>query len=260
MHTILLIGKMNNLLKDMNDYLRQYFTVQISTENPQSAVGMIKVTNPELVLISLVGWFDSDAELFRRLQKEFPKLPVLTLGTDSERAGFMSFYESGQFEHLIRPLANKDVLSAVCTRLDLNEKQVIDSAVKPGDGRPKVLVVDDNVTTLRNLKSILEDKYNVTLANSGMKAMTSIGKDRPDVILLDYEMPVCDGRQTLEMIRADEDLREIPVIFLTGVNSREHIEAVLKLRPAGYMLKPAVPAKLKEAIDKACEKRRSMLQ
>ena len=73
-------------------------------------------------------------------------------------------------------------------------------------------------------------------------------------------MPVCDGRQTLEMIRADEDLREIPVIFLTGVNSREHIEAVLKLRPAGYMLKPAVPAKLKEAIDKACEKRRSMIQ
>ena len=51
MHTILLIGKMNTLLMDMNDYLRQYFTVQISTENPQSAVGMIKVTKPELILI-----------------------------------------------------------------------------------------------------------------------------------------------------------------------------------------------------------------
>ena len=64
--------------------------------------------------------------------------------------------------------------------------------------------------------------------------MTAIGKKRPDLILLDYEMPVCDGRQTLEMIRADEELKDIPVIFLTGVNDREHIESVLSLKPAGY--------------------------
>ena len=53
------------------------------------------------------------------------------------------------------------------------------------------------------------------------------------------------------MIRADEDLTQIPVIFLTGVNDREHIEAVLKLKPAGYLLKPAVAEKLIAAIEKA---------
>lgn len=98
---------------------------------------------------------------------------------------------------------------------------------------------------------MLEDKYNITLANSGMKAMTSIGKSRPDVVLLDYEMPVCDGRQTLEMIRADEELSSIPVIFLTSVNDRKHIESVLRLRPAGYLLKPAKPDTLISAIEKA---------
>ena len=80
--------------------------------------------------------------------------------------------------------------------------------------------------------------------------MTSIGKKRPDLILLDYEMPVCDGKMTLEMIRAEEDLKNIPVVFLTAVNDRANIEAVLKLKPAGYFLKPPVKDKLLAEIGK----------
>ena len=71
--------------------------------------------------------------------------------------------------------------------------------------------------------------------------------------MLVYEMPVCDGRMTLEMIRADEDMKNIPVIFLTAVNDRANIEAVLKLKPAGYFLKPAVKDRLIEEIDRILE-------
>ena len=63
-------------------------------------------------------------------------------------------------------------------------------------------------------------------------------------------MPVCDGKMTLEMIRADEDLTSIPVVFLTAVNDRANIEAVLKLKPAGYFLKPPVKDRLLLEIDK----------
>lgn len=122
---------------------------------------------------------------------------------------------------------------------------------KLGEFRKRILVVDDNAPTLRSIKAMLEDKYDVQIVPSGTKAMTSIGKKRPDLILLDYEMPVCDGRQTLEMIRSEADLTTIPVIFLTGVSDRAHIEAVLSLHPAGYMLKPPVKEKLEEAIEKA---------
>ena len=251
MNTIVMIGKMNELMKNINGFLRQYFSVQLCSENPKNAIGMVKVVEPELVLISLVGLFDVDKELFEILQKDFSDIPVITIGTEAESRIFRSFYESGQFVNLVRPLENSDVLSAICKTLGVDEVELKAKAVEKADGRKKVLVVDDNATTLRSIKGMLDEKYNVTLANSGMKALTSIGKNRPDVILLDYEMPVCDGRQTLEMIRADEEMSSIPVIFLTGVNDREHIEAVLKLRPSGYMLKPAVPDKLIEAIEKA---------
>lgn len=254
MKTVLMIGKMNELMKDINDFLKQYFRVQLCAENPQNALGMVKVVQPDLILISLIGMYDVNTALFTRLEQECPAVPVLTIGTESERKSFLVFYEGRQFENLIRPIENTDVLTAICRRLELDEQAVRDGAVTQDDGRKKILVVDDNATTLRSIKGMLEEKYQITLANSGMKAMTSIGKNRPDAILLDYEMPVCDGRQTLEMIRADEELMDIPVIFLTGVNDREHIEAVLKLRPAGYLLKPAVPDKLIAAIEAALTK------
>lgn len=117
--------------------------------------------------------------------------------------------------------------------------------------KKKLLIVDDDGTTLRVLKGMLEHQYDVTIVNSGVNAIKAIGKKRPDVILLDYEMPVCDGRQTLEMLRADEESRNIPVVFLTGVNDREHIEAVLSLRPAGYLLKPPDKKRIVEAIKSA---------
>lgn len=97
---------------------------------------------------------------------------------------------------------------------------------------------------------MLEEYYEVALAISGAQAMTSIGKKRPDLILLDYEMPVCDGKMTLEMIRADEDLQSIPVVFLTSINDRANIEAVLKLKPAGYFLKPPVKDRLLGELEK----------
>ncbi|MBQ8956206.1 MAG: response regulator [Lachnospiraceae bacterium] len=253
MKKILMIGKMNELTKDVNDFLSKYFRIQLSMENPQTALGMVKVIEPDLVLISLVGLYDVNTVLFGRLQKEFPEIPVLTIGTEREQQDVLSFYEGRQFENLIRPIENSDIFSAICRRLNLNEQSVREGAAVNEDGRKKVLVVDDNATTLRSIKGMLEEKYNIMLANSGMKAMTSIGKNRPDAILLDYEMPVCDGKQTLEMIRADEDLTTIPVIFLTGVNDRAHIQAVLKLRPSGYLLKPAVPEKLIAAIEEALQ-------
>ena len=122
--------------------------------------------------------------------------------------------------------------------------------VKEVRSRKLVMIVDDNAATLRTIKEMIQDNYDVTVATSGMKALTAMGKNPPDLILLDYEMPVCDGKQTLEMIRADDEFKDIPVIFLTGVSDRAHIEAVLTLKPAGYMLKPAIKEKLLEIIDK----------
>lgn len=253
MKKIIMIGKMNELLKDINEYLHRYFRIQLCTDDTQSTLGMLKVIKPDLIIVSLVGLYDINTELFDRISDTFPYIPVITIGTERECKGILKYYDDSQFENLVRPIDNSELFAAVCRRMGISQEEVLKNESAVEDRRAKVLVVDDDMTTLRTTKEMLDDKYNVTLANSGMKAMTSIGKSRPDIILLDYEMPVCDGKQTLEMIRADEDLRDIPVIFLTGVNDSEHIKAVLALRPARYLLKPADPKTIIETIDKVLE-------
>ena len=67
--------------------------------------------------------------------------------------------------------------------------------------------------------------------------------------MLDYEMPEWDGKKTLEEIRKDEEIMDIPVMFLTGVAEKEYIAAVLGLNPAGYLLKPVEQSKLLKSIE-----------
>lgn len=253
MKKILLIGKLNSVVKETNIFLSQFFHVQLCSENASVLEGMLKIVNPDLVLISLIGAYDIDTSIFFMLSDQYANIPVLTIGTKEESKTFFQYYEDGQFENLIRPVENTIIMDAVCRRLGLDKKEVEKDAAEEKKGavdRKRILVVDDNGTTLRTMKAMLEEYYEVALAISGAQAMTSIGKKRPDLILLDYEMPICDGRMTLEMIRADEEMKDIPVIFLTAINDRANIEAVLKLKPAGYFLKPAVKDRLLAEIDK----------
>ena len=97
---------------------------------------------------------------------------------------------------------------------------------------------------------MLKEKYEVRVATSGMQALTLIGKKKPDMIFLDYEMPICDGRMTFQMIKELDEAKDIPIVFLTGVSDKEHIEAVLELKPAGYLLKPANADRIYNIIEK----------
>lgn len=117
------------------------------------------------------------------------------------------------------------------------------------NGRRKVLVVDDSGMMLRTVKSVLEDRYEVSLANSAMKAFAAIEKSRPDMILLDYDMPVCDGKMMFEMLRKTPETEDIPVFFLTAVDDKKKIMDVLELEPEGYVLKPVNGKKLIERIE-----------
>ena len=117
----------------------------------------------------------------------------------------------------------------------------------------KILVVDDSMTMRQGIKEMLSEDYEVAVAQSGMSAIRSITLDRPDLVLLDYEMPVCDGRQVLEMIRSEDELAALPVIFLTGRTDPESVKKVVALKPAGYLSKFLKQEDIKRKIDKFFE-------
>ncbi len=113
----------------------------------------------------------------------------------------------------------------------------------------KILVVDDSDVFRQAMKELLGSDYEVALAKSGVSAIRSLTLDRPDLVLLDYEMPVCDGYQVLGMIRSEESIADIPVIFMSGRVDKERVDKILALKPAGYLLKTLKPAEIKHSID-----------
>ena len=232
MAEILLIGKPNEILKDLHKYLSGYFHVQLSTDDPGIVEGILGMMRPDLIVVSLVGINNINPKLFRLLERKCANTSVITIGTNYEWQCLLRHYDQKNFMNLIRPIENSDVLFAIQDRLGLDRKG------EKKNKKKKILVVDDNGATLRMLKGMLENDFEIMLAASGTKAVAIIGRDKPDLILLDYDMPVCDGKQTLEMIRSEDEMADIPVIFLTSVKDKEHIQAVLSLNPAGYLLKP----------------------
>lgn len=115
--------------------------------------------------------------------------------------------------------------------------------------RKKILVVDDSSFMLQTMQKLLDTEYEVLLAKTGISAIRCITLNRPDLILLDYEMPVYDGRQVLEMIRSEEDFADIPVFFLTSRADAEIVKKVMFLKPTGYMLKNMKSEDIKKTID-----------
>ncbi len=112
------------------------------------------------------------------------------------------------------------------------------NTVKGIPGAANILVIDDNVILLRTVKEMLDSNYNVSIATSGEQALKSIARKKPDVILLDYEMPEMNGEDVIRQLREDEATANIPVLFLTSSANREVVKKLIMLNPDGYMLKP----------------------
>lgn len=123
-------------------------------------------------------------------------------------------------------------------------------------GKPKVLVVDDSKTIRCYISDMLKADYDVAQAESGIAAIRTITLNKPDLILLDYEMPICDGRQTLEMLRSDANYADVSVIFLTGRGDPESVKKVMSLKPAGYLLKNRNPESIKKEVDNFFQKKK----
>ena len=102
-----------------------------------------------------------------------------------------------------------------------------------------ILIVDDNLVSLRQISALLSKDYEVSLAKSGELALQICAQKPPDLILLDVEMPGMDGFETIARLKGDAQLKNVPVIFLTGNNDAETQKKCLGSGAVDFVTKPA---------------------
>ena len=111
--------------------------------------------------------------------------------------------------------------------------------------RNSVLIVDDEKSNIITLTRILGDEYTVKVANNGAYALKVAQSQKPELILLDILMPGMDGYEVMEKLRQTEETKDIPVIFISGLDSEEAEEKGLSLGAADYISKPFKPTVVK---------------
>ncbi len=125
------------------------------------------------------------------------------------------------------------------------------------DKIPRILIVDDEPFNVDYLEQELEDlNYQTITAANGKDALEKIGAEKPDLVLLDIMMPIMDGFTVLEKVKADSEIRNIPIIVISANNDLPNMVKGIELGAEDYLPKPFEPTLLKARIQSCLEKKR----
>lgn len=268
MKRILFVADFNDTAHCIQEAMLSRYQVQLcSMKNAEDVSHMIRMFRPDMVVVFISCYQNISSKLFYILTIVHAAIPIITIGKKEDTMQYEMLYSKTQYTHLYRPIKNRDIMKCTADRLHITEdenaehKDISDVSnyienedkIKnktdiwdeaeldneaDADKRKHILLVDNDDEIYNNMKSIIGDRYRVSVAGTELQAMRMLEKDRPDMMFLSYEMPLCEGRIMLEMIRSDEELRKLPVVFLTKIAEKRNIASIIRLKPAGCILKP----------------------
>lgn len=268
MKRILFVADFNDTAHCIQEAMLSWYQVQLcSMKNAEDVSHMIRMFRPDKVVVFISCYQNISSKLFYILTIVHAAIPIITIGKKEDTMQYEMLYSKTQYTHLYRPIKNRDIMKCIADRLHITEdenaehKDISDISnyienedkIKnktdiwddaelyneaDADKRKHILLVDNDDEIYNDMKSIIGDRYRVSAAGTELQAMRMLEKDRPDMMFLSYEMPLCEGRIMLEMIRNDKELRKLPVVFLTKIAEKRNIASIIRLKPAGCILKP----------------------
>ncbi|MBN2030876.1 response regulator [bacterium] len=125
----------------------------------------------------------------------------------------------------------------------------IDKTTLGGNGRKRVLVVDDDPLVVKILRSPLEKEgYDVSVASHGLEALKCVKEHRPDLIILDILMPLLDGFKVARLLKFDKRFKDIPIIVLTSRATEGERKMGEQVGANEFLFKPFRPPYVLEVV------------
>lgn len=184
-------------------------------------------------------------EYLRRME-ECINVPVIMVTSMCDKVTVLNSVIMGIDGYLVKPVNKENLQNKV---LEVYQEQ-LDRRITQ-EVKKTILMIDDDMSYLKQLNSFLQDKYNVIMINSAKLALEYLLKHVPDVILLDYQMPLYNGASMMRLIQASIEGRDIPIIILSGALSREILQECYLYNPVACLAKPVSKEVLEENIEQA---------
>lgn len=248
--TVLLVNHGNALMANTLTNLLKESEIETIRAEPEMDKVAGGVSKADAIMIFAGDFIYDSPELLVFLKDNCfsEDKPLCVMGSEKEIDEIEGIIPKNMVAHEFkRPVDVKSISAA------------LHALVRSGESRrhqKHIMLVDDDTLFLQAMQNWLGSRYKVTATKSGMQAITYIAGNCPDLILLDYDMPITPGPQVLQMIRSEPNSASIPVIFLTGRNDRESVERVMQLHPDGYLLKSMSKESILASVDKFFETRK----
>ena len=110
MKKVFFIGKFNKTFESMHYYLRGYFNIQICVPNLDMVNGMLKMNQPDAILISMTDMNREHIGVFDKIYQTYAQIPVICVGSHNEQMHFEEYMYRSQFKMLTRPIENEIIL------------------------------------------------------------------------------------------------------------------------------------------------------
>lgn len=174
--------------------------------------------------------------------EECINVPVVLVTGKQDKQSVFNSYIMGVDGYLVKPVRKETLISKIdelCVKIDDKDKL------------RTVLLIDDDMSYLKQLNSFLHGSYNVIMINSAKLALDYLLKHTPDIIVLDFQMPLYNGATIMNMIQKNNPLRPVPVIILSGALNIETLQECYPYKPAACLAKPINKETLIENIENA---------
>jgi signal transduction histidine kinase/CheY-like chemotaxis protein/CHASE3 domain sensor protein len=231
------------------------YRVRVARNGKAALEGMAQ-TLPDAVVLDLMMPEVDGFQVLRQLRSS-PRtaaLPVLILTARHVSREELSFLTGNHIHQLIQKgdVDRASLLAAVAEMVTPARPTPLPPPTRKRrlerNGKPVVLVVEDNLDNLRTMKALIESHYHVVEARDGREGLALARRHAPDIILMDIALPELDGIAALAEIRRDETLRDIVVFAVTASAMTGDREKILAHGFDGYISKPIEHGRLMETL------------
>jgi putative two-component system response regulator len=246
---IIYVDDVTYSLKSLKNRLTEFYDI-FPAESASKMFELLTFFKPDLILLDVNMPEINGYEAIRSLKADdrYAEIPVIFLTSSSDRDSVVKGLSLGAVDYVIKPFVVSKLVESIENNLN-PRKNKMNSHEDDAD-KPSVLIVDDVDSMLRAMQYALQDRYNVHIISKPENVMDFLRYRIPDLILLDYMMPVLNGFDLIHMIREVPEYNKIPIIIITSEGTPDHVNKAMSLGASDFIVKPFKPFDLNIKISK----------
>ncbi|MDR2598715.1 MAG: response regulator [Oscillospiraceae bacterium] len=261
-------NQVNRLL--MQEHLTRVGLNVVTAKNSKQAFDLVKEREKknesqfDLIVLDVQMPFSDGLQIAAKIRDKNSNIPIIATSANAMANDRELFAEYGIKDYIPKPFTSQQLWQCLSSNLtvigrasDSDAEIRYTSDTDKGkfknyhiaDNRNSILLVDDEVQNIATLTNALDEDFRVMAVLGGKEALDIAEKKAPDIILLDIMMPDMDGYEVIAALKANSKTRDIPVIFITGMNEPSAERKGLEMGAVDYISKPFNVATVKLRVE-----------